>query len=72
MDDFVYIGVKPCGHVAAIVIDDPAHRKDTATAVKKWIKQGFAIERAERKAGIARMQENCEHGELVEQLKAVK
>jgi hypothetical protein len=41
-----YIGRGECGCLFAAVVDDPAHRRDTARSVAQMIRDGLAVERS--------------------------
>lgn len=43
--DPAYMGREACGHVVAVMVDNPAHKRDTAREIARWIRDGLTIER---------------------------
>lgn len=61
MNDFSYIGRKPCGCLVAAVIDDPDHASDVSKAVSSWIKRGLTIERVTHDVVRTEFTSRCPH-----------
>lgn len=61
-NDFVYIGRKPCGCVASMVVNEPDHLNDVADIVAGFVRDGLKVESVQRHESLALLdQPHCEH-----------
>jgi len=41
-----YVGIKPCGCMVAVVVDNPRWIKDTARTIARFVRNGYRVEPA--------------------------
>ena len=61
MTTHAYIGIKACGCVQAVVVDDPKYPKDTARSVSDFIKDGLTVERVTMAVMREKLKTKCQH-----------
>ena len=55
---FSYISTKPCGCLMLAIVDNPAHKKDTAKEIAKAVRLGETVQRVPSKQ-VCAMEWHC-------------